>query len=93
VLVAWALICPHVAAGLILPIGTRHAALVGLQQNSVIIGTAAGISRIDRPAASEQRNRLGRTAVVPQRAESGVDVVPDLPPENSARENWSSLVI
>jgi hypothetical protein len=43
----------HIAAASVLFVGTRLAALIGLQQMTVAIGAAVGIPRINRRATSE----------------------------------------
>ena len=57
-----------VASASVLLVGTRLAALIGLQQMNVAIGAAAGFARINRGASREQSLPLCRAAVVLQGA-------------------------
>jgi hypothetical protein len=59
-LVLLALVRAHVAAAIVLLVGTRPAALIGLQQMTMAISTATGIARINRWASREQSLDLGR---------------------------------
>ena len=70
------LIRAHIASGRILRVGARFAALIGFQQMAEAIGAAIRVSGVNRGAAGEQRNGWRRPAVVPQRAQHGVGVVP-----------------
>jgi hypothetical protein len=54
----------HVAAARLF-VGSRLAALNGLQQVTLAIGAAARVARINRRATREQRYSLCGTAVVP----------------------------
>ena len=75
-LVRLSLVRSHVAAASVLIIGTRLAALVGLQQMALTIRAAARVACINRRASRKQSHRLCRSAVVLQRSELGVGVVP-----------------
>jgi hypothetical protein len=74
-LVALTFIRAHIAAASVLFVRTRLAALIGLQQISLAIRAATGISGINRRASREQRDSLCRSAVVCQLSELGVGVV------------------
>lgn len=74
-LIALPFVSPYVAAGFVFSVGTGFSTLIRLQQLAIAIGAAAGVARINRRAAREQRNGLRRSAVVSQCAECGVGVV------------------
>ena len=74
-LVALMLECAYVTTSRVLFVGTREAALIGLQQITVTIGTAVWVAPINGRTSRMQRNGLGRTAVVPERAEFRVGIV------------------
>jgi hypothetical protein len=52
-LIALAFVCSHVAAALVLLVGTRQAALIGFQQVTFLVGAATRVAGIDGPAAGE----------------------------------------
>ena len=66
----------HVAAARVLYVGTRCAALIGLEQISMTVGAATRVSGINGRTACEQRNSWCWPAVIPQRAQHGIGVVP-----------------
>lgn len=74
-LIGLTFICSHVATANVLLVGTRLTTLIGLQKNPVAIGAAIRITRINGWTSREQRDRLCRSAIIPQRAEFGVGVV------------------
>jgi hypothetical protein len=74
-LVALTFVGSHVAAASVLLVGTRPAALIGLQQMTIAIGAATRVARINRRASREQSLGLGRAAIVLQGSELGVGVV------------------
>jgi hypothetical protein len=73
-LVLLALISSHIATARVLFVGTKHAALIGLQQMTVLVGAAIRVTRINRRAAREQSHRIGESAVVLQGAQLGVGI-------------------
>ena len=73
-LVALAFKRTDVAAASVLWVMARFAALIGLEQISMTVGAATRVSGIN--VTREQRNSWRWPAVVSQRAEHGVGVVP-----------------
>src|SRR5947209_5864133 len=73
-LIALTFIRTHVAAASVLRVGTRLAALIGLQQMAKAVGAATRVARIDRWATGEQSLGLCWPAIVLQRAEQRVRV-------------------
>ena len=65
-----------VAAACVLWVIARFAALIGLEQISMTVGAATRVSGINGRTTREQRNSWRWPAVVSQRAEHGVGVVP-----------------
>ena len=74
-LVALKLIRSHVTAANVLRIGTWHAALIGLQQNTVVVSAATWVTRIHRWAARRQGHSLSWSAIELEWSEHGINVV------------------
>ena len=72
--IALTFIRPHVAAGLVFPVGTRQTALVGLQQIAVVVRAPTRVACINGRAI-RQCHGHGRSAIIPQRAELRIGVV------------------
>ena len=56
---------PHVAAASVLSVGTRQAALIGLQQMAMRVGATTWVTSINRRTPREQRDSLRRPPVTP----------------------------
>ena len=71
-LIALTFIRSHVAAARVFLVGTWHAALIRLQQMTLAISAATGVSRINRRASGRQSLRECRTAVLLQGAKQRI---------------------
>src|SRR6516162_5936988 len=65
----------YVAAGLVLPVRSWHAALIRPEQMTLAVGAATGVASVNRRANRREGHGLCRSAVVLQRPKQGIGVV------------------
>ena len=74
-LILLAFVCTDVTSTCVFWVRPWVATLIGFQKMTMPVGAATWVARINRRASSRQGHRLGRSAIIFQRAENGIRVI------------------